>query len=184
MKVQKIEEVFLANGKAAYSKISSGLILVNRNVFKHLNEHERTFVLLHEAGHIELETADEVKADAYAYNEYVALGLPVDHIITAMDKVLSNKQQNHERKAIMKERISKNKIQCVDGNGWGDWLSWGAAALGLGSQLAGGTTAENEAAALEAKKIEQEESNKKTISYILAGLAIVAVAILIFKYNK
>jgi hypothetical protein len=186
MKVVKVEECYLTNGKAAYSKISEGLILVNRNVFSQLNKYERTFVLLHEAGHIELETADECKADAYAYSEYVKLGFPVSQILTAMDKVLTNKPQNSERKSIMKQLVSQTKLQSVDGapTGWGDWLSWGAAALGLGSKIAGGTAAEKEAADAEAKALEADANNKKTIAYILAGLALVAVVVLIFIYKK
>ncbi len=181
-RVKRIEECYLANGKAAYSNFS-GTILVNRNVFKQLTPNERTFILLHEAGHVELMTTDENKADGYAFHEYVKLGLPVDEIVPVMNKVLTSKPQNLHRIEMMKKRIDlfKTKINSIDGAG--DWLTLVGQAFGIAGQAAGGTSTEEQISIQEAKNEAIEIERRKNTSYILAGIAlilIVGVSILIF----
>ena len=184
MRVRKIEECYLANGKAAYSNFG-GTILVNKNVFSQLTANERTFILLHEAGHIELLTTDENKADGYAFFEYVKLGLPASEILTVMNKVLTSTPQNAERVEMMKKRIDlyNNKINGMDGAG--DWLTLIGQVFGVAGQAAGGTSTEEQISIQEAKQESAEIERRKNTSYILAGIALIAiVGISILIFNK
>jgi hypothetical protein len=184
-KVREIREVYLSGHDAAFSNFD-GVILVNKNIMKLLNSNERTFILLHEAGHIELLTKDENRADAYAFLEYVKLGLPVEHILTAMKRVLTNKPQSRERIDYMQKRIDQYnaaKINAFDGT-TGDWLTVIGQLFGLGAQVAGGTSTAEEIEKQEAARVQEEATRKKTISYLLMGgavIALIVVSIIIFK---
>lgn len=45
-------------------------LYINSDIWKGLPAEEREFVLLHEAGHLVLQTADEFEANAYAVNQF------------------------------------------------------------------------------------------------------------------
>ncbi|WP_113636097.1 hypothetical protein [Nubsella zeaxanthinifaciens] len=55
----------------------------------------RLFVMLHEKAHVELQTTDEVKADAQAFKEYADLGYSLNASVKALTKVLSDKNPEH-----------------------------------------------------------------------------------------
>jgi len=46
----------------------TGLIIINPDLFDLLTPFQKKFTILHEKGHINLETDDEVEADAYAFD--------------------------------------------------------------------------------------------------------------------
>ena len=49
-------------------QIATGLIIINPKLFYVLAEFQQKFALLHEKGHILLQTHDETQADAYAFD--------------------------------------------------------------------------------------------------------------------
>jgi len=183
-KVKEIKEVYLSNNKAAYSNFK-GTILVNRNVFAKLNSNERTFILLHEAGHIELHTKDEHEADNYAFLEYVKMNLPTDSILSAMKQVLTDTPENRSRLNIMQIRINKynNLYQSFDGS-TGDWLSIVSNLFGIGSQIAGGTSTAEQIAQQQAELEKKEQERKRIVGYLLIAGAVVIALIVFSKLKK
>jgi len=182
-RVKSVNYINLNSDKVAYSSLQ-GEILVNKNVFTKLNKNERTFVLLHEAGHIELQTQDEHQADAYAFKEYLKLGLPLENIISCMKKVLSNKELNRKRIMYMEKRINNpSQIAAFDGT-TGDWLSVIGKLFGIGSQIAGGTSAEQTAEEQAELQAQQELERKKQITFYLGIGGAVALIILIIIMAK
>lgn len=181
-KVKEIRYVNLANGAIAFGNIYHGLILVDKEAGKKLGENGLNYALLHEAGHIEQETENEFLADAYAFKEFIRLGLPITELLPAMAKSLHDSPQNRERFAYMTERINQYnhaKMNGLNGMSTADVLSTIGNLFGVASQVAGGTSAENQLAIAEAQKEAEATQQRKNISYILAGLAIVAILVLI-----
>lgn len=165
----------------AYSDLR-GYIYPNLDVVHLYDENEKTFAYLHEAGHIELFTEDENLADNYAFVEYVKLGLPTASIMSCLNKCLPNNNLSKQRIQFMSERVRRfeelKKIQSL--NGAGDWLNIIGQAFGIGAQVAGGTSTDQQLAIEEAKRVQTEEANKKTVSYILIGTAIITVVLVSF----
>ncbi len=181
-KVKSVNEINLDSSKVAYSSFS-GEILINKNVIKDYDTNERTFILLHEAGHIELQTENEHEADAYAFFEYKKLGLPLHSILSAMEKALTDKPINRERKLIMQKRIeSKSNLQSFDAGDWKDWLKLIAGGSGLAVEQIEKNDPETIA---QEKEIEKEkEKKKKRTALILAGAGVVLIVVLFLVMRK
>jgi len=67
------------------------IIVVNVPIWAKMNPDQRLFVLLHEVGHATLQTRDELKADAWALNEYLKLGGKLSQSLYALTNNLSEK---------------------------------------------------------------------------------------------
>lgn len=52
--------------------ISTGVVYLNREMWQQLNDYEKAIILLHEEGHYTGKTLDEVRADIYMIDKYLA----------------------------------------------------------------------------------------------------------------
>lgn len=82
----------------AFCNRSTGELYINTPYFERLNRNQQFYVLLHELGHIVLQTEDENKADAYASKIYLKKGYPLSESVKALSRVLKfNKSGDYQR---------------------------------------------------------------------------------------
>jgi len=68
----------------------------------------RTFIMLHEMAHVVLQTTDEIEADAWAFNQYAKLGLPLSESVKALTRILNPRSPEHnERMYLQLQRALK-----------------------------------------------------------------------------
>lgn len=128
----------------------TGVCYVNLNTFEKLSFPEKMFVLLHEAGHVTLQTTNEIDADNWAFTQYANLGYPLSESIYSLSKILKfNKQNDYDRLKAQFERafkydlqVNKNEklmnypqLSAGDGSKFGNWA--GNFGEGLGSIATG-----------------------------------------------
>lgn len=103
-KWEKIKGIYELDGLGmtpASSRISTGEIFINPEKFWKLSPDERLFILLHEAGHIILDTKDELKVDAWAHEEYTKLDGSLKHSISAFEGMdISERQIQQMKRAL------------------------------------------------------------------------------------
>lgn len=73
----------------------TGECFINTPVFFNFPADIRLFILLHEAGHVVLNTTNEYEADNYAFEQYAKLGRSLKNSVKALSTVLpfSNQEQ-------------------------------------------------------------------------------------------
>ena len=82
----------------AFCNRDTGELYINTPIFDQYNKNEKFFFLLHEMGHLELNTSDEMLADKFASDIYLQKGYPLTDSIKAMTQVLKfKKHQDYER---------------------------------------------------------------------------------------
>ena len=87
-KLKRIYTNELTGTPAAVDR-SQGLLYINPKLFNKLSAFEKKFVVLHEEGHYELDTADEVAADAYAFDRLAgSQWQSLKKMIETLDKLL------------------------------------------------------------------------------------------------
>ena len=59
-------------GNPATVDITNGIVYINRDVWQKLDDYEKAVILLHEEGHYCNKSVDEIKADAYAIEQYLS----------------------------------------------------------------------------------------------------------------
>jgi len=66
--------------------------------FRQMPASHRTFVMLHEMGHVVLQTTNEIEADAWAFKQYADLGLPLSESVKALTRILSPSNPDHNQR--------------------------------------------------------------------------------------
>jgi hypothetical protein len=77
----------------------TGALYINTEVFNKLPVEHQTFVLLHEEGHVVLNSTDEYAVDSYAFDKYVQLGYSLKQAVMALTSVLNNNVESHRLRA-------------------------------------------------------------------------------------
>lgn len=77
----------LGNSPARVDR-SSGEIFINARLWKNLPFAHRLFILLHEFGHVALDTSDELAVDEFAHRLYMEMGYPLSESVKALTQVL------------------------------------------------------------------------------------------------
>ncbi|MFD1632029.1 hypothetical protein [Pseudopedobacter beijingensis] len=73
----------------------TGVMEISVRHMRNMPVAHRLFVMLHEQAHVELQTTDEVKADAYAFKKYADMGYSLKESVKALTKVLNDKNPEH-----------------------------------------------------------------------------------------
>jgi hypothetical protein len=73
----------------------TGEMFLSLKHMKAMPVEHRLFVMLHEQAHVELQTTDEVKADAAAFKKYADLGYSLKASVKALTQVLNGKNPAH-----------------------------------------------------------------------------------------
>jgi hypothetical protein len=192
----------------AFCNRSTGELYINTPYFERLNRNQQFYVLLHELGHIALQTEDENKADAYASEIYTKKGYPLSESVKALSKVLKfNKQgdyirlQNQFNRAAEydlivnhNQKIKEMKIPFSQANGekinnWLDNIGQGLGSFGTGlNNVLTAGTGMNKGSQIYTPTVQQpaasaemptEEKPKKSNNNLYIGLGIALVVVVI-----
>lgn len=93
--ITKITYVPDLGGTPARVNRRTGEMQLSLKHMRAMPKEHRLFVMLHEKAHVELQTTDEVKADAQAFKEYADLGYSLNAGVKALTKVLNDKNPEH-----------------------------------------------------------------------------------------
>jgi hypothetical protein len=155
---------------------ADGTLYLNPSIWKRLTGLEREFVLLHEAGHVELMTASEFEANNYAVEKFA----PVKSLTDA---------ELGKRIVVMSEiTVPENYISNY--NGVDPVGAIGEAVgkifetlpmLGIGSKS---RRKDQEAAAKAAISLENAKSSGTQKILIVGGMLVIVIVIIIFIFKK
>lgn len=108
MKHVQIYHVPHLNGNPTPARCNrrTGEIWINDSVWKDIEPQHRLFILLHELGHIELNTSNEKAVDEFAYKYYIQMGYPLTESIKSLSRVLTGKPGHTGR---LKAQIERAK---------------------------------------------------------------------------
>lgn len=87
--ITNIREVADLGTSAARINRETGELFINKRMFANMDADQKLFIMLHEAGHAELDTQNEFEADRYAFTEFVKLGKPLSQAVKALSRNLS-----------------------------------------------------------------------------------------------
>lgn len=93
--ISKITRRFDLGATPARVNRSTGEMYINAFMWPRLTPEQRIFIMLHELGHVKLQTSDEFAADAFAFKKYADMGYSLKASITALSRVLpfTNQEQ-------------------------------------------------------------------------------------------
>lgn len=77
----------------------TGELQINMDVWPKLKPEHKRFVLLHEEGHVVLDTSDELAVDAYAFKKYAAEGYSLTESVKAITRLLNSNNPEHNLRA-------------------------------------------------------------------------------------
>lgn len=96
--VNEIKEVNLPTNSPASINRATGQLFINKNVFSKLPPQIQDFILLHEEGHYNLQTKDELLADHYASNRFLgSQKLSLKSSIKALENILPDNELSKKR---------------------------------------------------------------------------------------
>ena len=96
----------------AFCNKQSGELYINVPIYAKFNQNERYYILLHELGHIVLNTNDELKADEYASTIYLKKGYSLTDSVKALGHALKyNKNEDYIRTLRQFERAKKYDLE-------------------------------------------------------------------------
>lgn len=88
----------------------TGEIWINDSVWCNIKPEHRMFILLHEYGHIQLNSSDELAVDAYASDLYIKLGYSLNESVKALSRVLTGKNSQH----VDRVRAQLDRAKAID----------------------------------------------------------------------
>ena len=145
--------------------LKTGVLFLNEKIWKDLPAEEKNYVLFHEAGHLQLNTADEFAANQYAVSNFAPVGTLTNEQlaqkITVMRSILDKADDNYAGFAI---------ADIVGG------IFQNLQVLGIGSKA---RAAEAKAAA-EANATATAANSKANTKLLLIGGTFLMVGIVIF----
>lgn len=152
-------------------------LFINSAIWKGLPADQREFVLLHEKGHLELQTADEFEANKYAVGKFA----PV--------RTLTNAQLGQRiivMRNILTPRESGFAVEMITGALSG--ITQALPVLGIGSKSRMNETAANAAAQSQIiaaqSKADAKKANTNIILGVLAGVILIVGITLYFTFKK
>jgi hypothetical protein len=83
----------------------TGIVYLNREVWRGLKQSFREFILCHEEAHLALNTDDENEADRYAFYLFAKAGYPVLDAVEALNCTLGFPEKNSRKYAISMNRL-------------------------------------------------------------------------------
>ncbi len=87
----------------------TGEMYISARRWRTMTPDQRLFMILHEYGHVELQTTDEFEADRYALDHYAYTGRSLKNAVGALTEVLSGDNPEHVDRAVMQLRRAKKK---------------------------------------------------------------------------
>ncbi|MGN7988667.1 hypothetical protein ACTJKC_15065 [Pedobacter sp. 22226] len=93
--ITKITRVADLGATPARVNRRTGEMFLSIRHMKAMPKEHRLFVMLHEKAHVELQTTDEVTADAKAFKEYADLGYSLNQSVKVLTSVLNEDNPEH-----------------------------------------------------------------------------------------
>lgn len=95
----------------------TGEIWINDSVWYKIPPAHRMFILLHEYGHIALDSSDELEVDEFASKLYIQMGYSLNESVKSLSSVLSGKSPQHTKRVRNQlnralEADKKNQTMC------------------------------------------------------------------------
>ncbi|MCO5232853.1 MAG: hypothetical protein LC105_05425 [Chitinophagales bacterium] len=94
----------------------TGEMYVSAKIWKQMTPDQRLFMMLHEEGHVILQTTNEFEADRYAFEQYIRTGRSLKHLVSALTHFLDSTNPEHIQRAqsllamaIKHDRLNKKK---------------------------------------------------------------------------
>jgi hypothetical protein len=140
-------------------------LFINSDIWKGLPADQREFVLLHEKGHLELQTADEYKANQYAVGQFAPVG------------TLTSSELG--KRIVVMRNILTPQVSGFDIGGLLGGVTQGLAVLGIGSGARKAETAANAAAQAQIIDAQSKADSKKTNTTIIVGVLVGVILIVI-----
>ncbi len=73
----------------------TGEMILSLKHMRAMPKEHRLFVMLHEQAHVELQTTNEIEADAYAFKKYADMGYSLNASVKALTRVLNGDNIEH-----------------------------------------------------------------------------------------
>lgn len=73
----------------------TGQLFISLRHWRKMTPQQRFFMLLHEAGHVTLQTSNEFEADRWAFEQYTSRGHSLKESVYALSKILSGRSPEH-----------------------------------------------------------------------------------------
>lgn len=94
----------------------SRALQLNEDTFPGLPDEHKLFVVLHELGHVELDTSDEKAVDKWASDIYTSLGHSLSASVTALTHLLNEDNPDHMERAELQLQRAQAYDYKVNGN--------------------------------------------------------------------
>lgn len=104
----------IRNSPAAVNR-RTGRLMLNRDTFDTLPENTKAFIRHHEAGHLVLDTTNELSADAYAFEKMMAEGRSLKDCVHALTSLLTE-SEGHRLRALVTLNRAKAHDHIKNGN--------------------------------------------------------------------
>lgn len=95
---------------------SAGNLFLNADMWPNLDANQRMFVMLHEEGHLALDTSNEKLVDAYAWKKYEQLGYPISGSVLALSRNLSGRSSEHQERVLAQLKRALSYDGRINGN--------------------------------------------------------------------
>ena len=177
--VQTFSKVIFDPNQAEIAKVNrvDKTLYLNPLIWKGLPADQREFVLLHEKGHLELQTADEYEANQYAVGKFVPVrtltNSELGQRIQVMRSILTPRESGFAADLVAGALSSITNVLPV---------------LGIGSKARMNETAANAAAQSQIiaaqAKADAKKANTNIIIGVLAGVILIVMGSLYFILKK
>lgn len=77
----------------------TGEMYISAKIWRTMTPDQRLFMLLHEQGHVVLQTTNEFKADRYAFEQYIRTGRSLKQLVSALTHFLDSTNPEHIQRA-------------------------------------------------------------------------------------
>lgn len=85
----------------------TGELYISNRIWKTLEPEQKLFILLHEMGHIVLNTKNEEAADNWAFEQYAKMGHSLKQSVYALSKILDDDNPEHLKRAMLQLERAK-----------------------------------------------------------------------------
>jgi hypothetical protein len=77
----------------------TGVMLINSSALNNMSRDQLFFIMLHEMGHLVLQTSDELAVDKWAHQQYLRTGKSLKQSVYAMTQQLNFSSPEHYERA-------------------------------------------------------------------------------------
>lgn len=160
---------------------ATGVLYLNQSIWGKLTAGEREFVLLHENGHLELQTASEYEANSYAINKYCPVQTLNNAELGKRIQVITE-ITDPERYILGADPVAHLGVDPISNiaGAVGDIFKT-LPMIGIGSKS---RMKEQNAAAANQLKLIDASGKSKTTLIVVGGVFLVVIIVLIFVFKK